>query len=173
MQWPGICNSADFDQACNDYDNADIVKIDRLQQGPEYKKLYVSKLDRSIKTAQALFPNDAYEIINVEEVPLKSFKDSSHKYPLWLWNIIGRIQWYRNNNRQDEVRSETIKRAQVVIKELANKNEDCVIVTHGFFMMTFIRCLKKQKFSVHNKSKISFSNLQIVTAEKVLDWTGF
>ena len=166
MDWSKKCNSVEFDRACKQYDMAEIVEVNKFEKEIDSKKIYVSNLHRSLKTAQALFPGNEYHEINIEEVPLKAYKDSTVHIPLWIWNIMGRIQWYFNNKRQDETRYETINRSMYVIKELENINENCVIVTHGFFLKIFISCLKKQGYSLSGNKKMKFSNLQLIVAEK-------
>lgn len=49
-----------------------------------------------------------------------------------------RLQWYFNFSRQKESRYATIKRVDIVITELEERNKDCVLVIHGFFMKTLI-----------------------------------
>lgn len=166
MKWPNKCNSLEFDEACKQYDLAEIVEVNKIEKVIDYKKIYVSNMYRSIKTAQGLFPGNKYTKINVEEVPLKSYRDSTLRIPLWIWNVIGRLQWYFNNNRQDETRDETINRCMQIIKELESKNENCVIITHGFFLKTFIKCLKKHGFSIKGNKNMKVSNLQLIVAEK-------
>lgn len=57
-------------------------------------------MHRSKATARGLFPDRVYCEIDVEEVPLKSFVDCSIRMPLWIWNIMGRLQWLLNSSRQ-------------------------------------------------------------------------
>lgn len=165
MKWPSKCTSQEFDRACSNYDSADIFFPLEYSGALDFNKIYVSNLLRSLQTAQSLFPAKNYEIINIDEVPLKSFTDSSKKLPLWIWNVAGRLQWFFNNKRQSETRTETEKRSETVIEELHKKNENCVIISHGFFMRTFIKSLKKQGFKITGDKKIRFSNLQMIIAE--------
>ncbi len=177
MKWPENCNSADFDQACRNYDESDIIKTERTEQtgkttaniqaqSIQYKKIYVSSFYRSLRTAQMLFPNEEYAELNVGEVPVKSFTDTAKEIPLWVWDFFGRVQWLANSKRQPEPRKLTIERADSAIIELMKRNEDCVIVTHGFFMRTFIKRLKKSGFAISGNRVLGFKNLQMVAAER-------
>ena len=123
---------------------------------------------RSKETARKLFPDRVYCEIDVEEVPLRSFVDCSIKMPLWMWNIMGRLQWYLNSNRQKERRVDTVERCKKIIQELECTNENCIVVTHGFFMKSFIKCLKQQGYTVSN-NKMGISNLHFIYAEKQLN----
>ena len=62
---------------------------------------------------------------NIGEVPLRSFADLKIQLPLWIWNAAGRLQWYFNVSRQKESRYATIKKADIVIAELEERNNDC------------------------------------------------
>lgn len=170
MEWPKKCNSVEFDNACMEYDEAGILEVNSADTDDSYKRIYVSNMYRSRETANRLFPGWDCSEIEVEEVPLKSFADCSLRLPLWIWNITGRLQWYANSKRQSENRRSTTERCKRVIHELECRNENCIIVSHGFFMRTFIKCLKKQGYSVSD-NKIGISNLQFIYAEKAASRT--
>ena len=110
MNWPRICNSIEFDNACKEYDLAGVFKVNVANVGSEYSRLYVSSMHRSKATARELFPDRVYCEIEVEEVPLRSFVDCSIKMPLWIWNIMGRLQWFLNSSRQKERRQTGFKK---------------------------------------------------------------
>ena len=167
MKWPNKCNSKIFDKACKDYDNADIEMINCPGNRVEGKNIYVSNLRRSHETADVLFKsNDILELIGIQEVPLRSFADLDITLPVWVWNVMGRLQWYLNMNRQPECRNATIKRADLVIAELEKQGTDCILVTHGFFMKTLVNRLKKFGFHICGGQMLAFNNLQSITAEK-------
>lgn len=163
MEWPKRCNSEQFDKACEQYDGSDIVTDDIVGVDTECEIIYVSSLLRSKETAKRMFPGNEYRMLDVAEVPLKSFTDTAKQMPLWIWNIMGRLQWYFNNGRQDEAKIETIKRCERVIEEIENRKSDCVVVTHGFFMKTFINRLKKHGYSISGATA-GYSNLQVIEA---------
>ena len=164
MEWPRKCDSVAYDRACSEYDSSNIVQAGLNESDIECASIYVSKLNRSWETAGILFPDREYIEANIGEVPLKSYKDSSSLKPLWVWNFLGRFQWYFNNRRQDEVKAETVARCEQVINKLSAKGDDCVLVTHGFFMRTLVKCLKKQGYHVKGNS-IAVGNLQVIVAE--------
>lgn len=166
MKWPKKCNSVEFDNACELYDKANILDLDIPKLHINCRNIYVSNLYRSKETARKIFPNREYSEIEVGEVPLESYKDCPLQIPLWKWNLMGRLQWFFNNRRQPETRIETIERCIRVICHLESLDEDCVIVTHGFFMKIFIKCLRKHGYSIVG-NKFSYSNLQVVVAESM------
>lgn len=150
--WKKKCTSLEFDEECRLYD---IAPIEHITGSQDYSasKVYISTLDRSFQTAKTLFGDMSFfrtELIN--EVPLKSAFDTGLKVPLWLWNVAGRLQWLCNSKRQPETRHQTRKRAELFVQELIKHDEDCVLVTHGFYMHTLIAVLKQHGFRPDKKA---------------------
>lgn len=167
MKWPSWCNSVMFDQACMKYDHSEIFSLHAEEASDEV--IYVSGMRRSIDTAKALFPDSQITLLeNMREVPLRSFADCKIKLPLWIWNIIGRLQWKLCIRRQPESSGQTHKRALDVIRYLESKEKNCILVTHGFFMRVLISELRKQNYDIENGNGQVFSNLQKVTAVSLL-----
>ena len=167
MKWPKKCSSDDFDKACAEYDRSDLENIGIIPFDVPIGRIYVSKLLRSVNTAKSMFPDKEYfEMSEIGEVPLKSFMDLSRRLPLWVWNVLGRIQWYIGSTRQLENRNDTIQRANKAIDLCENANGDCILVTHGFFMKTLIKVLKNRKYQLLGNNQFAIKNLQLIYAEK-------
>jgi broad specificity phosphatase PhoE len=167
MKWPKKCTSAGFDEACARYNEAPIVKIEKtsLENGADV--IYVSSLSRSKETARSLFGNREFvELPEISEVPLRSFKDTKKSYPLWVWNVLGRGQWLFKNKRTEEDITATRMRANKAIDICEAEGKDCILVTHGFFMKTLLKEMKKRGYSLRGSKRIQFNNLQSVIAEK-------
>ena len=49
-----------------------------------------------------------------------------------------RLQWYFNFSRQKESKYAMIKRVDIVITELEERNKDCILMIYGFFMKILI-----------------------------------
>jgi len=167
MQWRKWSTSKQFDTDCIQYDNAPLYPIsERMDQEGKWGDIYISTLKRSRETAEALFGRNIWietELLN--EVPLTSFCDSKVSLPLWVWNIVGRLQWFLQSKRQIELKRDTQKRADKLIETILQKNRDCVLVSHGFFMKTLIQELKRYGFVI-NRKKPGFANLEKVIAVK-------
>ena len=167
MKWPKKCSSSDFDMACAEYNRSELESINITPLCEETDKIYVSMLSRSVHTAEILFSNKKYyEMPEIGEVPLKSFMVTEKRLPLWMWNILGRVQWYIGSSRQLEKRNSTIQRANKVIDLCESQNEDCILVTHGFFMKTLIRVLKNRGYQLIGNNQLTIKNLQLIYAEK-------
>jgi broad specificity phosphatase PhoE len=163
--WKKSCTSAEFDEECRLYD---IAPIEDMSCARTYKaqKVYISTLDRSYQTARQLFGEKEFaKTALINEVPLSSSFDTKIKLPLWFWNVTGRLQWFYNSKRQIETRKQTRKRAEEFVQELLHSNEDCAIVTHGFFMHTLISVMKKHGFKGDNTS-MNYKNGEVMTLVK-------
>lgn len=166
LVWSKRSTSEEFDAECRMYDEAAIKKNDYEIPQMEFQKIYISALPRTRATAELLFPERKFTVTKlINEVPLGSSFDTKKKMPLWVWNVSGRLQWFLNSSRQAERKSETRKRARRFIRTLIKENVDCAIVTHGFFMHTLIKEMKKCGFKVDNNHS-KFKNGECVIATK-------
>ena len=166
FEWSRLCSSKKFDSECSSYDSSPIKEIVLSKPQIRYEKKYISELSRSRDTAKMVFPNEDYirsELIN--EVPLRSSFDTKKEMPLWFWNTTGRLQWFFNCKRQTEGRKQTIERARRFVQMICEDNADCVIISHGFFMHTLIKEIKKAGFKTNNPSVV-YKNGECIMAEK-------
>ena len=79
---------------------------------------------------------------------------------------MGRFQWFLQNDRQAESKTETIMRTKRMITLLEERQEDCYLITHGFYMRVFIKELKKKGYTIKNNSFFGISNLDMIVALK-------
>ena len=132
----------------------------------EYRGIYISTFSRSRDTAKGLFAEENLrETALINEVPLRSSLDTEVRMPLWFWNITGRMQWFLNSSRQVEGRTRTRKRAIEFVEILCREESDCAVVTHGFYMHTLLREMKRAGFKT-SKSLSAYKNGEYVVAEK-------
>ena len=171
MSWRKKYNSITFDQACAQYDKAPIVSShEGCPTEKSGEEVYISELSRTYETANLLFDRqDFYKTALLNEVPLRSFKDTDREYPLWLWFFMGRFQWFLQNKRQPECRKESGRRAEELIQLLEKRGADCCLVTHGFYLKTLIRELKKKGYRIRYDNfrarMFGISNLERIVAE--------
>lgn len=164
MKWRNWSTSKQYDEECFHYDEASLHKVDKKVDFDTPKTIYISTLKRTKETAEMLFGERDYTITElINEVPLRSSFNSKINLPVWFWNVTGRIQWLLGDDRQLESKKETENRVDIFIKRLITANDDCVIVTHGFYMQTFTKRLKYQGFKLQKK-RIRYSNLDEVVA---------
>lgn len=166
MKWKKWYTAEQFNMDCSNYDLAPLCPFDNETKDNTQDDIYVSTLKRSRETAEKLFERkDFIENKLLNEVPLKSFCDCKFCLPLWIWNIVGRLQWLLNSKRQIEGKNETENRADTLIEELMQRNKDGVLITHGFFMRTMMKELKRYGFAI-DKNTMTFANLERVIATK-------
>ena len=165
FQWRKWSTSEQFNKDCKMYDEAPIFSS--LSDVPQidYQNIYTSSLQRSRETANQLFgKKDFISTKLLDEVPLCASVTTNKKLPLIFWNVSGRLQWFFNIYSQKECKKETIYRAEQFIEMIIQKDNNCIIVTHGFFMQTLLSQMKKQAFQISH-TRLSYSNGECVIAE--------
>lgn len=164
--WTKWCTSEEFDKECHEYDLAPILPLTYNMSQEEFCRYYVSSLPRTKETAQMIFGDKEFITQSlIDEVPLSASIDTRTKMPLLFWNITGRLQWMMSSRKQSETRAETSIRAMRFVRLLIERNEDCAVVTHGFFMQLLLVAMKKQGFRVNRRSLV-FDNGEYVIAER-------
>lgn len=163
--WKKSCTSAEFDEECRLYDEAPIIITEDSKWISEAKsaltksgqlsnnilKIYISTLVRTRLTAETLFGQRSFVKSDlIHEVPMRSAFDSKKRIPLWFWYVSVRLQWLCGSSRQPETMRQTKERAQRFVDEIIQRDEDCIIVTHGFFMRTLMAVMKRYGFKVDN-----------------------
>ncbi len=138
-------NTHEFSTYIDTYDRADIiidqVKIDQEQ----WKKCYCSDLLRAVKTAEALYKGEIKQSQLIREVPMAPIVDVDFRLHSSWWSISSRLAWLVNHTVQQEGRRATKQRAEAFIEDLKDE-EDILIVSHGFFLITLVKLLRKQGF---------------------------
>ena len=168
MLWEKKYNSVTYDEACEEYDRCPILfSQTEFFRADDTQTVYISELSRTYETARRIFERtDFCKTALLNEVPLRSFKDTEKRYPLWLWNAAGRLQWLLKSRRQAETRKDTVFRARKTIKLLESHKQNCCLVTHGFYMRILIKELKKRGYKIKKSRHFGISNLDSIVAEK-------
>ena len=164
--WKKGYTSEEFDKACKEYDRSFVEHTEQNFSDFNYKNIYISSLSRSKGTAISIF-GQAYlrQTELIDEVPLRSAFDSKIRFPLWLWNFVGRIQWFFNIERQSEGRFNTKNRAKSFVNMLCKDRGDAIVITHGFFMHTLLNAFKYEGFR-YDKANIHYKTGSYVLVEK-------
>ena len=104
------------------------------------------------------------ELLN--EVPKRSFKDTLSKMSKGIWTAKSRIQWFFNNHRQPETKSDTVKRAEKLAEILEADGKDSVLISHEFFLYTLKGVLEKRGFLIERSSTGRIKNWERIRASK-------
>ena len=160
----------EYNMAQARYDEADILPVKAGQGTGDYERIYVSSLRRTQLTAEQLFPSAPPSMLVrtalLDEVPLSAFCSTPKRRPWWMYDVFGRLQW-RFGKGQKESYAETRERADRLIAELEKKNENAILITHGFFMNVLIRRLKRRgRYEIYRSGMLVIHPLEKI---KVID----
>lgn len=167
FKWERMYNSIGFDIACKTYNTSSVIKKNLdLEKFKKNDLVYISTLTRTRETAKLIgIDTEIYKTKLLDEVPLKSFINTSLKIPLIVWMVIGRIQWYLNIKRQAETKTETIKRIYKMIDCIESTNKNALIIGHGFYFYQMEKILKDKNYLGNRKKQ--YKNGEMVEFKKV------
>ena len=145
FKWDFAYNSLDYEKACENYNSLKVIKTYLTINSNGI--VISSTMIRALETTQLIFnkpPDISSDLLR--EVPIKPFIKTNLILPTFIWNIIGRIQWRFDSKNQPETYSESRLRVNNFIDTIITKNEDCIIVAHGWIIKLIINRLIKEKF---------------------------
>lgn len=132
-------------------DNILLNESDAFLKTKEYEELlkiehiFVSPLKRATKTAEYIFPQKNYTVLDsLQEFNLSIFKIPFIKLTLKNWLVLSRVLWLLGINKTTYNLSEEIKRVKSTFREILKDNS--IIVAHGFVLREIRKSLKKHKF---------------------------
>ena len=170
IDWLDRYSSRDYDLENEAYDLAPIEELKPIDIAIE--KVYISSLPRSAATAAFLVGEKRIEKTKLlDEVPIRSFRDTVRKLPTWLWNSLATIQWHRNSERQLETRQETDRRIDAFLAMIEDRREDCIIVGHGIYFYEMMKRMHRRGYQgriqryMRNGEVLEF-RLDLAPAEK-------
>ncbi|EKQ57070.1 MULTISPECIES: histidine phosphatase family protein [unclassified Clostridium] len=143
--------SKEFKEWEENYNKSDVIRKDIELMGIKWDKCYSSTLIRAMITAQHVYKDNIVQNDLIRETIIDPIFKSNLKLPYWFWAVSGRAAWYFNHKSQEENRRITKEKAKQFVDLLLNeaereKTENILIVTHGFFMYSLQKELKKRKF---------------------------
>ena len=133
------------------YNISEVIKNNVELQSIHWDKCYCSTLSRAITTAKEIYTDEIIQSDLIKEVPVNPIFNSNFKLPYWFWAITSRIAWYFNHNSQEEFKAKTILNAKNFLNSLEKKSKEensqnILVVTHGFFMYTLQKELRKRGY---------------------------
>lgn len=143
--------SKEFKEWEENYNKSDVIKKDVELMGIKWDKCYSSTLIRAIITAQYVYKKDIVKNDLIRETIIDPIFKSNFKLPYWFWAVSGRLAWYFNHKSQEEIKIITEDKSRKFVDLLLDEaktegTENVLIVTHGFFMYSLQRELKKRGF---------------------------
>ena len=169
-KWCDKYSLADFINATNEYDFADIETISHQKLNqikaiiPKEFTLYTSTLKRSIETARLIFPETSYtKIKQLSEIPIEPYTSKNKIHPLWIWFLFGRLQWILNYKKQTRNRR-IVNKEIIEITQILEKNKNSIIIGHGFQFSIMLNKFKKGYYI--SKTHKHIQNLDVIICEK-------
>ena len=143
--------SKQFKQWEENYNTSEVIKNDVELMGIKWDKCYSSTLIRAIITAQNVYKDEIVQNDLIRETIIDPIFKTNLKLPYWFWAVSGRLAWYFNHKSQEENKTITKDKAKKFVDLLLDEiqkqsKENILIVTHGFFMYSLQKELKKRGF---------------------------
>ena len=115
-----------------EYDNSDIAYQDVDMRGVNWEVCYASSLSRAHKTAQHIYKGEIQLLDDLREVSVLSLMNTKRRLPAILWAI----QIKRKTLSANDITAAIEKKlAGFVDKLLQHKEQEILVVSHGFIMM--------------------------------------
>jgi broad specificity phosphatase PhoE len=131
------------------YANAKILPDELDLAGIHWKHCYSSPLPRALDTARHIYQGEIQLSQELAELNILPHVNPGIRLPIMLWAIIMKIKSTRSNEATERFKT-TLK---VFMDELLEKKEDDVlIVSHGFVLMALRKELLKRGFTDHSFS---------------------
>ena len=143
--------SKEFKEWENNYNKSDVIRNDVELMSIKWDKCYSSTLIRAIITAKHVYTEDIVKNDLIRETIIDPIFKSNFKLPYWFWAVGGRLAWYFNHKSQEENKIITKEKARKFVDILLDEakregTENILIVTHGFFMYSLQKELRKRAF---------------------------
>lgn len=145
VRWKKRYDSQGYDQENAHYDRAAVEPLPPMDI--PIQKVYVSTLPRSAATAAFLLGEKRIEATPLlDEVPIRSFRDTGHRLPTWFWNFMATLQWHLNHPRQRETRNTTDAKIKTFLDKVEAAGEDCIVVGHGIHFYRMMRQMQARGY---------------------------
>ena len=143
--------SKQFKEWEQNYNKSEVTEKDVELMGIRWDKCYSSTFIRAIVTAQYVYKENVVKNDLIRETIIDPVFKTNKKLPYWFWAVGGRFAWYFNHKSQEENKNITIDKAEKFVEILLDEakmdnKENILIVTHGFFMYSLQKELKKRGF---------------------------
>jgi broad specificity phosphatase PhoE len=143
------CDSREYDEEVARYEQSRIIPIDTTVFTDDYSICFSSTAPRAIETAEKVFQGKIISTPALLEVPLQAIFKSKSKLPLKLWHIVNRAGWFFNRDKLIETRNQTKTRAIRFLSWIIDshcKDQNILLISHGFFMLILQSQLLKKGF---------------------------
>ncbi len=152
-QWKKHCSCEDFFEDLNSYNIRPVIETKEINI--PIKTVYISTLSRTEETAKYLTgEKNIIKTSLINEVDLRGKNTTRFRLPEIMWYSVSSLKWRFNSKNQKETYRETKKRAGDFLMMIEEKNEDCIVVSHGMFLLVLLELMNNTYNGGRRISKI-------------------
>ena len=160
MTWEKHYNSIDFDEACRRSLDCDIEEVKGERISSNNRPVYVSSTKNALRTAELLFiDTKVTEEPLLNEVPVRAYKDTTKKLPLWRWQLMASVQRFFGNSRQPETKAQAKKHADKLLDLLEAKNQDCILISHPIYIKILLNRFSARGYCITGRNTVRIAPL--------------
>ena len=160
MTWKKQYTSAEFEDALMRALDCDIeaAQVERISSHD--RPVYVSSTKNAAQTAELFFTDaEMIEEPLLNEVPVRAYKDTAKKLPLWCWQLMASIQHFFGNSRQPETKAQAKVRADKLLDLLEAKNQDCILISHPIFIKILLNRFSARGYCITGRNTVRITPL--------------
>jgi len=146
-----LMSAENFRKWASLYDCSPTKNVELLMSNT-WDKCYCSDLYRAVETANCIYKGTIIKSELIREVPIAPFMESNIRLPYIFWLMTGRLAWLCSHQSQPETKNQTNDRVKKFISGIM-KEDNVLIVTHGFLMVQIQKQLMERRFSGNNFTK--------------------
>ncbi len=163
--WKRRCYYKEFLEDIAAYNIKPVIEPKELEFPIE--KVYISTLPRTEATAKFLKGNKTIiKTALIDEVDFSGRSRIKFRLSNTFWYLLAATKWQFNSRRINETIKHTRKRAAEFLKLLEKNNEDCIVVSHGMFLLVLMNLMTNKGYSGGVKTN-RLANGQVIEMEKV------
>jgi broad specificity phosphatase PhoE len=163
--WKRHCTSKEYDEELFNYNLKPVIETKPLDSS--INTVYISTLTRTAQTAKHLTGEKTIiQTALVNEVDLRGSTRLAWRMPITLRSLLSFIKWRVNYKKQNESSKQTRLRAHNFLKMIEQKGDDCIVVSHGLFLMVLMDMMIQKSFKCNKKDK-RFRNGEIAELTKL------
>jgi broad specificity phosphatase PhoE len=148
-----------------EYDDADVAN-QNITLPFEYQRIITSTMKRARQTFEYIFSRREHEqTALLNEVPMIPFSKKNKVYDTTFLDVMARMQWMFNSQKQLETRKMTIARANEFMDKYLHDGRSCLIIGHGFFLRVLSKEMLKRNFK--GKEIVYIRNGECYTYETI------
>lgn len=159
---PRMVNSEEYSSIVKQYSESPVLENEVDLKNIKWDKCYSSTMTRAINTAEAIFKGEILKYDHIKEVDAGPLFNTNIKLPVKFWDVASRIGWFLNHKSQPENKNYTRKQVKEFVDILLQeKEENVLVVCHGFIMISLERELKIRGFKGNRKERAKNGTLYL------------